>query len=85
MTNKRDIELLISARDTTGRSFKDVTDNINALNQKIAEQVAAAEKGEISLNDLRRSQDALAQAGRDLEKPQQPAAGAEVAEAAAGF
>ena len=64
--NRRDIELLISARDTTGRSFKAVTDNITALNAKIAEQVQQAERGEISLNELRQSQEKLAQAGRDL-------------------
>lgn len=65
-TNRRDIELLISARETTGRSFKQVTDNIAALNTKIAEQIVQAEKGEISLQELRRTQEQLAQAGRDL-------------------
>lgn len=65
-TTRRDIELLISARETTGRSFKQVTDNIDALNTKIAEQIAQAERGEISLQDLRRTQEALAAAGRDL-------------------
>lgn len=64
--NKRDIELLISARDTTGRSFKQVTDNITALNQKIAEQTQQAERGEISLAELRKTQEDLARAGRDL-------------------
>lgn len=64
--NRRDIELLISARDTTGRTFREVSSNIDALNKKITEQVAAAERGDISLQDLRRSQEALAQAGRDL-------------------
>ena len=64
--NRRDIELLISARETTGRSFKAVTSNIDALNAKIEEQVAAAERGEISLQDLKKSQLELAQAGRDL-------------------
>ncbi len=53
--NRRDIELLISARDTTGRTFKQVTDNIASLNRSIAEQVEAAEKGEGSLNDLRKA------------------------------
>lgn len=66
MANRRDIELLISARETTGRSFKQVTDNIDALNAKIGQQIQQAEKGEISLNDLRKSQEQLAQAGRDL-------------------
>lgn len=65
-TTRRDIELLISAKETTGRSFKQVTDNIDALNKKIGEQVAAAERGEISLQDLRKTQEQLAQAGRDL-------------------
>ena len=65
-TNRRDIELLISAKETTGRSFGQVVSNITALNAKIAEQVAAAERGEGSLRDLRESQEALAQAGRDL-------------------
>lgn len=64
--NRRDIELLISARETTGRTFKQVTDNITSLNQKIEEQVAAAERGEGSLQDLRRTQEQLAAAGRDL-------------------
>lgn len=64
--NRRDIELLISARETTGRSFKAVTSNIDSLNRKIEEQVAAAERGEVSLQDLRKSQQELAQAGRDL-------------------
>lgn len=64
--NRRDIELLISARETTGRTFKQVTDNIADLNRKIDEQVAAAERGEGSLQDLRRTQEQLAAAGRDL-------------------
>ena len=64
--NRRDIELLISARETTGRSFKAVVSNIEELNRKIDEQVAAAERGEGSLQDLKRTQDQLAQAGRDL-------------------
>ena len=66
MANRRDIELLISARETTGRSFKQVTDNIAALNDKIAEQIVQAGKGEVSLQELRRTQEQLAQAGRDL-------------------
>lgn len=65
-TTRRDIELLISAKETTGRSFQQVVSNIDALNSKIAEQVAQAERGEISLQELRRTQEALAQAGRDL-------------------
>lgn len=65
-TTRRDIELLISAKETTGRSFKQVTANIDALNAKIADQVAAAQKGEISLQELRQTQEALAQTGRDL-------------------
>lgn len=64
--NRRDIELLISARETTGRSFRAVVDQIEALNRKILEQTEAAEKGEGSLQDLRRTQESLAQAGRDL-------------------
>jgi hypothetical protein len=65
-TTRRDIELLISAKETTGRSFKQVTANIDALNAKIADQIAAAERGEISLQELRQTQEALSQAGRDL-------------------
>ena len=66
MANRRDIELLISARETTGRSFKQVTDNIAALNASIGQQITQAERGEASLQDLRRTQESLAQAGRDL-------------------
>jgi hypothetical protein len=65
-TTRRDIELLISAKETTGRSFKQVTDNIDALNTKIAEQIVQAERGEISLQELRKTQEQLAAAGRDL-------------------
>jgi archaellum component FlaC len=65
-TTRRDIELLISAKETTGRSFQQVVSNIDALNAKIGEQVAQAERGEISLQELRRTQEALAAAGRDL-------------------
>lgn len=65
-TTRRDIELLISAKETTGRSFQQVTANIDALNSKITEQVAAAQRGEVSLQELRQTQEALAQAGRDL-------------------
>lgn len=64
--NRRDIELLISARETTGRSFSQVTSNIDALNDKIGEQVKAAERGELSLAELRKTQEELARAGRDL-------------------
>lgn len=65
-TTRRDIELLISAKETTGRSFKQVTANIDALNAKIGDQIAAAERGEVSLQELRQTQEQLAQAGRDL-------------------
>jgi len=65
-TNRRDIELLISAKETTGRSFQQVTQNIRELNDTIAEQIVQAEKGELSLQELRRTQEQLAQAGRDL-------------------
>lgn len=64
--NRRDIELLISARETTGRSFGQVGKNIDTLNKKIQEQIVQAERGEISLQDLRKTQDELSQAGRDL-------------------
>lgn len=64
--NKRDIELLISARDTTGRTFQQVASNIDSLTGTIEKQVAAASRGEISLQELRQSQEKLAQAGRDL-------------------
>lgn len=64
--NRRDIELLISARETTGRSFSQVTSNIDALNVKLAEQTKAAERGELSLAELRKTQEELARAGRDL-------------------
>ena len=69
-TTRRDIELLISAKETTGRSFKQVTSNIDALNAKIGDQIAAAERGEISLQELRNTQEQLAQAGRDLSQIQ---------------
>lgn len=69
-TTRRDIELLISAKETTGRSFKQVTANIDALNSKIGEQIAAAERGEVSLQELRNTQEQLAQAGRDLSQIQ---------------
>src|SRR5690606_25323969 len=69
-TTRRDIELLISAKETTGRSFKQVTANIDALNTKIGEQIAAAERGEVSLQELRQTQEQLAQAGRDLSQIQ---------------
>lgn len=65
-TNKREIELLISARDTTGRTFQQVASSIKDISRSIDDQVAAASRGEASLQDLRKSQEALAQAGRDL-------------------
>lgn len=65
-TNRRDIELLISAKETTGRSFQQVSSNIAELNDLLAKQVVQAQKGEISLNELRQTQEKLAQAGRDL-------------------
>jgi len=65
-TNRREIELLISARDTTGRTFQQVASSIKDISRNIDEQVAAASRGEASLQDLRKSQEALAQAGRDL-------------------
>jgi hypothetical protein len=64
--NRRDIELLISARDTTGRTFQQVASNIESLTSTIEQQVQAAARGEISLQELRQSQEKLAQAGRDL-------------------
>lgn len=65
-TSRRDIELLISARDTTGRTFKNVGSALDQLSSKIDQQVAAAGRGEIALDELRASQAALTAIGKDL-------------------
>lgn len=71
MTTRRDIELLISARDQTGRTFNNVAQSIRSLNETIDQQVQAAGRGEIALDELRASQRALADVGRDLAGIQQ--------------
>jgi len=71
MTTRRDIELLISAKDQTGRTFTSVAQSIRNLSQTIDQQVQAASRGEIALDELRASQRALADVGRDLAGLQQ--------------
>ncbi len=65
-TNRREIELLISARDTTGRTFQQVSSSVKNLAQDIDRQAEAAQRGEAKLEDLRKTQQALQQLGRDL-------------------
>lgn len=64
--NRRDIELLISAKDTTGRTFKQVASSINELADTIDRQTEAAARGELSLDKLKQTQDKLGDVGREL-------------------
>lgn len=70
MTSRRDIELLISARDQTGRTFPTLVKNVADLSAKLGEQALAAEKGEVKLSELERTQRALAEAARELVQQQ---------------
>jgi hypothetical protein len=70
MTSRRDIELLISARDQTGRTLPTLTKNIADLSAKLAEQTLAAERGEVSLKELEQTQRSLAQAAKELVQQQ---------------
>lgn len=64
--NRRDIELLISAKDTSARTFKTVASNINDLAAIIERQTEAANRGELSLRDLQASQAKLGEVGQEL-------------------
>ncbi len=64
--NRRDIELLISAKDTTGRTFKAVAQNINELADTINRQAEAAARGELSLDKLQATQEKLGDVGKEL-------------------
>lgn len=70
MTSRRDIELLISARDQTGRTFQNLVKGVSDLSAKLGEQALAAEKGEVSLRELEQTQRALAQAAKELVQQQ---------------
>lgn len=64
--NRRDIELLISAKDTTGRTFQNVAANVAALADTIERQAEAAARGELSLDKLQATQKKLGEVGQEL-------------------
>ncbi len=70
MTSRRDIELLISAKDQTGRTFPNLVKSVGELSAKLGEQALAAERGEVALADLEKTQRDLASAAKELVQQQ---------------
>jgi chromosome segregation ATPase len=64
--NRRDIELLISAKDTSARTFQQVAASINDLADTIDRQAEAAGRGEIKLRELQATQAKLGEVGDEL-------------------
>lgn len=63
---KRDVEFIIRARDLSSRTFREVSGAVNGLTQSLDQQIAKAEKAEISANELKNTYRQLDQAGRAL-------------------
>lgn len=64
--NRRDIELLISAKDTSGRTFQQVASNIRELADTIDRQSESAARGELKLSELQATQAKLGEVGQEL-------------------
>lgn len=74
MANKNAVELILKATDLSSKTFSDVSAAVTALNAKLAEQTAAAAKGQVSVKELAATMRQLQEAGAALSKQ-----GAEVA------
>lgn len=66
MTERRDIELAIRARDLTTADLNKVQAAVNNLSSAIEKQAASAAKGETSLAELKNTLEQLRQAGQAL-------------------
>ncbi len=69
-TDKKEIELLIRARDLGSKTLKEVASAVKGVTTSLNDQVAAAKKGEISANELRDAMKKLEEAGAALIKQQ---------------
>lgn len=68
--NKRDVEFIIRARDLGSRTFKEVATAVAGITSNLDKQLEAADRAEISANELRTSYRNLEQAGKALIKQQ---------------
>lgn len=69
-TTKRDVELIIRAKDLGSKTFKDVAAAVQTVTKALDEQVAAAERGAGSAGELRSQMRQLQDAGSALVKQQ---------------
>lgn len=64
--NRRDVEFIIRARDLSSRTFREVAGSVDGLTSSLDKQIAAAERGELSAQELRNAYRQLNEAGRAL-------------------
>lgn len=66
MVERRDVELLIRAKDLSSRPLKEVSAALDKISASLATQVEAARKGEVSYQELAQSFKDVTEAGKAL-------------------
>ncbi len=66
MVDRRDVELLIRAKDLSTKPLRDVAKAIDGISDSLEQQVAAAQKGELSYQELAASLKQVQEAGKAL-------------------
>lgn len=70
MANKNDVELRIRATDTSRQTFQAVAASVNTVTSALGKQIDAAQKGDESIDGLKKSLTDLKNAGTDLVRDQ---------------
>lgn len=65
-TDKREVELIIRANDTSARTLAAVTNATTKLSDTIDKQVKAAKRGDVALTDLKKTYQDIEEAGKQL-------------------
>lgn len=65
-TDKQTVDIIIKANNLSGKTLREVSTAVDKLSDAVANQVAAAKKGEIGLNQLTQSYKELADSGKQL-------------------
>lgn len=70
MVDRRDVELLVRAKDLTSKPLRDVSDAINNVSTSLQKQIEAARRGDVSFQELAATLREVQDAGRALAQQQ---------------
>lgn len=70
MVERRDVELLVRAKNLSAKPLRDVSTALDQISSSLAKQVEAARKGEVSYQELADSFRQVQEAGRSLSQTQ---------------